>query len=97
MFRENGIYLVKPRKERIAGWNKMREMLFNAKERNGKTGMWISAKCRYFWATVPFLERDPTRVEDMLTSGPDHGADAARYAVMAVHNFARAGKTIGQY
>ncbi len=30
---------------------------------------------------MPFLERDPRRPEDMLTTGADHAADAARYAV----------------
>ena len=38
--------------------------------------MWISARCRYFWQTVPFLQRDPSRPEDIITTGPDHAADA---------------------
>ena len=64
----------------------MRGLLDNVKTRNGKPGMWVSARCKYFWATVPFLERDPTRPEDIISSGPDHGADAARYAVMHSEN-----------
>jgi hypothetical protein len=76
----------------------MREMLHNAKERNGRPGMWISARCRYFWQTVPFIERDPHRPEDVLTSGPDHAADAARYAVMHVNTGrVRSGRTTGLY
>ena len=92
-----GIYVRLPRKQRVAGWAKMRELLHNAKINNGQPGMWISARCKYFWATVPFIERDPTRPEDVITTGPDHGADAARYACMAVHDYARGGTHIGMY
>jgi hypothetical protein len=33
-------------------------------------------------ATVPFLPRDPRRVEDVDSRGPDHAADARRYALL---------------
>ena len=69
----------------------MRQMLSDAKEKNGRPGMWISARCKYFWSTVPFLERDPSRPEDMLTIGNDHAADCARYAVMEVHQYYKRG------
>jgi hypothetical protein len=93
----HGIYLQRPRKERVAGWAAMRERLHNAKERNGRPGMWVSARCKYFWQTVPFIERDPSRPEDVLTDGPDHAADAARYAVMNTTNYAKFGRTVGLY
>ncbi len=92
-----GVHVQLPRKQRVAGWAKMRELLHNAKVRNGKPGMWISARCQYFWHTVPFIERDSTRPEDVITTGPDHAADAARYAVMALDNYARGGRTTGLY
>jgi hypothetical protein len=47
-----GLYLQRPQK-RVAGWNAMRQLLHNAKERNGQPGMWISARCKYFWQTAP--------------------------------------------
>jgi hypothetical protein len=95
VLRGHRVYLVRPRKERVAGWAAMRERLHNAKERNGRPGLWITARCRYFWATVPFIERDPSRPEDVMTDGPDHAADAARYAVMHASNYARMGRAIG--
>jgi hypothetical protein len=79
---EHGVSLHRPRKGRVAGWATMRQLLHNAKERNGKPGMWVTARCKYFWQTVPFVQRDDTRPEDILTTGPDHAADAARYAAM---------------
>jgi hypothetical protein len=79
---EHGVSLHRPKKGRVAGWATMRQLLHNAKEQNGKPGMWITARCKYFWQTVPFVQRDDTRPEDILTTGPDHAADAARYAAM---------------
>lgn len=82
LFKRYGIHLQKPKKERIAGWSKMRNMLASARERDGRPGLWISARCRYFWETAPFVQRDAHRPEDIDTHGPDHALDAARYAVM---------------
>lgn len=77
----HGIYLQRPQKDRVAGWQLVRQMLANATAREGP-GLWISEHCKYLWATLPYLQRDPRYPEDIETSGPDHGADALRYAVM---------------
>jgi len=45
-------------------------------------GLYVSRACSYFWATVPYLGRDPRRVNDLDSRGPDHGADCARYALL---------------
>jgi len=95
--RGHGVWLQRPRKERVAGWAKMRELLHNAKERNGLPGMWVSERCSYFWKTVPFIERDPNRPEDIMTDGPDHAADAARYAVMNLGQQVRNGRVVGMF
>lgn len=97
VLRRHGVYLTRPRKERVAGWAAMRDRLSNTKERNGLPGMWMTARCRYFWQTVPFVERDPSRPEDVITTGPDHAADAARYAVMNANIKVGSGRTIGHY
>lgn len=82
-FAEDGIYLIKPAKERVAGWSLMRNMLTSVTKRDGGPGLFISHRCKYFWETVPFLMRDPTYPEDLITKDvADHGADAARYGVM---------------
>lgn len=67
--------------DRLTGWNIMRRLLADA----GKPdvpGLYISRGCTYFWETVPYLGRDLKRVEDVDSSGPDHGADAVRYGCM---------------
>jgi hypothetical protein len=67
--------------DRISGWQRMRRLLADA----GKPdvpGLYISRACQYFWATVPYLARDQKRIEDVDSSGPDHGADAVRYGCL---------------
>lgn len=97
--RRHGLRVTRPKKERVAGWSLLRQMLHNAKDKNGKPGLYISTKCKYVWATLPFLERDPHRPEDLDTRGPDHGADALRYLVMHLAGRPRTGeaKHIGMY
>jgi len=82
-FRNAGVYFTACGKgDRLAGWERMRRLLADA----GKPdvpGLFISRTCQYFWTTVPYLARDPRRVEDLDSRGPDHAADAARYACIA--------------
>lgn len=81
-FRRQRVYFRPAGKsDRISGWNIMRRLLADA----GKPdvpGLYISRGCEYFWSTVPYLARDVKRVEDVDSSGPDHGADAVRYGCL---------------
>lgn len=81
-FARAGVHFSEAKKGlRVVGWNIMRRLLADA----GKTdvpGLYISRGCSYFWETVPYLGRDPKRVEDVDSSGPDHGADAVRYGCL---------------
>jgi hypothetical protein len=68
--------------DRITGWQKMRLMLAYAGQPD-RPGLYVArTRCAYWWNTVPFLARDPRRQEDVDTRGPDHAADAARYALL---------------
>lgn len=81
-FREFGVRFEPARKaDRVAGWNRMRKLLQQAGMPD-RPGLYIAARCEYFWATVPSLPRDPKRIEDVDSSGADHGADAARYGCL---------------
>ncbi len=87
-----GFSFKRPAKNRRSGWAVMREMLVNAREKNGRPGLWIADRCRGWWATVPILPRDPLNMEDVDTRSIDHWGDSARYAatyevgVMTVNN-----------
>jgi hypothetical protein len=81
-FRAAGVTFLPAKKaDRISGWQVMRRLLQDA----GKPdvpGLYIARHCEYFWATVPYLGRDPRRVEDVDSRGPDHAADAVRYGCL---------------
>jgi PBSX family phage terminase large subunit len=80
-FKREGVYFRKAHKaDRKSGWEKMRRMLQDAGKPD-RPGLYISRHCEYFWATVPYLGRDPRNTEDLDTRGPDHGADAVRYGI----------------
>jgi hypothetical protein len=89
------LHLSPPQKKRREGWSQLRELLFNSKEANGRAGMWISDRCAAWWATVPSLPRDPLHPEDVDSSGPDHWADASRYACTYEPRIFTYGKTFG--
>jgi hypothetical protein len=80
-FAAGGVHFNPAKKaDRISGWLKMRRMLSDAGKLD-RPGLYISRNATYFWATVPYLARDQKRVEDVDTTGPDHGADACRYGL----------------
>lgn len=81
-FRQFGVHFSPARKaDRLTGWNRMRRLLAQAGERD-RAGLYVSRACGYFWETVPMLARDMKRIEDLDSTGPDHGADAIRYGCL---------------
>jgi hypothetical protein len=67
--------------DRIAGWQRMRDLLENAAEAiPERPGMWVMDNCVHFLRTVPGLQRDDSRPDDIDTEQEDHHADCARYA-----------------
>lgn len=93
-FREYGVYLTKPHKERISGWQEMNNLFLGAKT-GERPGLWVSDRCVYWWLTVPFLQRDPKRFEDIVTKGPDHAGDGSRYGVLYRTRGAKSGSIEG--
>ena len=82
-FRKNGVHFRHAHKgDRISGWQKMRTLLANAGQVD-VPGLYVGRNCEYFWATVPFLGRDPRRAEDIDTRTADHAADACRYGLLS--------------
>jgi hypothetical protein len=82
-FAQKGVYFQPARKaDRISGWQRMKRLLSDAGGPD-RPGLYISRRCEYFWATVPYLARDQKRAEDLDSSGADHAADACRYGLLA--------------
>lgn len=66
--------------KRIPGWDLLRERL-----KGGDEGpmLYVFTSCPDLIRTLPALQHDPTKQEDVDTDGEDHAPDAARYMAMA--------------
>lgn len=84
ILRKNGINCIKANNNRLNGWNLLREYLKWDDENPPK--LHVFKTCHRFIETVPMLVHDLRRPEDLDTKGPDHQADAARYALMHIGN-----------
>jgi hypothetical protein len=64
----------------LGGWDEMR-----ARISGDETGprLVVFSTCKDFIRTVPALQHDPARLEDIDTDAEDHAADEARYACMS--------------
>lgn len=71
----------------MGGWDQMRQRINGPRDEQGEpTGppmLFVFSTCRDFIRTVPVLQHDPNRLEDVDTDGEDHAADEARYACMS--------------
>ncbi|MDQ2696443.1 MAG: phage terminase large subunit [Pseudomonadota bacterium] len=96
-FRAHKVYWRAARKaSRQTGWEKMRRLLADA----GKPdvpGLFVSRNCTYWWASVPYLGRDPKRADDVDSRQADHAADATRYAITGMGAGAGQGGVMGLF
>lgn len=93
-FRNSGVTFNKAGKGfRRGGWELMRSMLSNAG--SDKPGLYFTDLAGYALSTIPFLPRDPRRSDDVRSDGPDHAADAVRYALLGSGAVEK--KKIGSY
>lgn len=65
----------------LGGWDQMRARLKGDEE--GRPMLYVFSTCTDFIRTVPALQHDPDRPEDVDTDGEDHAGDEARYACMS--------------
>ena len=100
LLQSNGISAHKPtRKNRVGGWDLMRQCLEGAKLRNGP-GLYIVAdKCPHLVETLSTAPRGQLRPEDCDPRFPDHWLDALRYAVGEIYPIYKwtSGTTVGMY
>ena len=76
-----GVYFEKGDHQRIPGWMQLHYRL--AFDENGFPQMYVFNTCRAFIRTVPTLQYDTARPEDLDTAGEDHVADETRYFLMS--------------
>lgn len=64
----------------MGGWDEMRQRIQGV---DGVPMLYVFSTCRDFIRTVPTLQHDPQRAEDLDTTAEDHVADEARYGCMS--------------
>ncbi len=67
--------------KRIPGWMQVHYRL--AFDENGYPMMYVFKNCKAFIRTIPLLQYDEHKVEDLDTDGEDHVADETRYFLMS--------------
>ena len=65
----------------LGGWDQMRARLVGNDD--GLPMLVVFSTCVDFIRTVPFLQHDPDRREDVMTDSEDHAGDECRYACMS--------------
>lgn len=78
---EQGVYFSPGDHKRIAGWMQVHYRL--RFDENGYPMMYVFKNCRAFIRTIPLLQYDLRKTEDLDTEGEDHVADEVRYLCMA--------------
>lgn len=78
---KHGIRFTPGDNERIAGWMQVHYRL--AFDENGFPMMYVFNNCKAFIRTIPTLQYDDHKVEDLDTDGEDHVADEVRYFCMS--------------
>lgn len=75
------VYFNKGDHKRIPGWMQIHYRL--AFDENGRPDMYVFSNCEAFIRTMPLLQYDEHRPEDLDTDGEDHVADEVRYFLMS--------------
>lgn len=81
---KEGVSWQRARKGRRAPrFQKMKTML-KAAGKVDEQGLFVSERCSYWWATVPYLVHDPNDREVPLKCSTDHAADASGYGIQGL-------------
>jgi hypothetical protein len=75
-----GVHFRKADNKRIAGWAQMRNRMIGE---DGKPMIFVFSTCTNSIRTVPALQHDEVKAEDVDTDGEDHAADDWRYMCMS--------------
>lgn len=78
---KHGIRFLPGDNERIAGWMQVHYRM--AFDDDGFPMMYVFENCKAFIRTIPALQYDDHKIEDLDTDGEDHVADEVRYFCMS--------------
>lgn len=79
-FARSKVVFTRADNNRLAGWAQVRQRL---EEYDSGPLLQIFNTCKHLIRTLPALQHDPAKAEDLDTKAEDHAADALRYGVMS--------------
>jgi hypothetical protein len=79
-FHRNGVYFRPADNTRIQGWEQVRSRLIG---QDDTPMVYIFSTCPELIRTLPALQHDDVKIEDVNTEGDDHAPDAFRYGLMS--------------
>lgn len=77
---KHGVVFRRADNSRVSGWTQMRDRMLGE---DGRPMLYVFSTVTDFIRTVPALQHDAHRPEDVDSDGEDHAGDTGRYAVMA--------------
>ena len=78
---KHGVLFTQGDNKRLPGWMQFHYRL--AFDENGFPMMYVFSNCKAFIRTIPLLQYDEHKPEDLDTDGEDHVADEVRYFLMS--------------
>lgn len=93
---ENGCHYREADNKRINGWQQIRSRLIGE---DGKPLIYFTKDCKNLLRTLPIMQYDPSKPEDLDSDLEDHAVDTLRYVCMSrpiVVNIAQAPLTLGE-
>jgi hypothetical protein len=77
---DKGVYWMPADNTRIGGWEQVRDRILGEDD---EPMLFVFETCVDWWRTMPLMQHDKTKVEDIDTDMEDHVADEVRYACMS--------------
>lgn len=88
VFKKRGLILNAADNDRIGGWDIIRELMHPFQDPNTgnkRSKLIVTTSCPNLIRTLPMMQHDKTRVEDIDTHGEDHALDTARYGLKKLY------------
>ena len=98
-FEAEGIFFIKADKtpgSRIHGWQLTRQMLRATMDQNPEQKhLYITTDCPNLIRTIPMMQRDDKKIEDIDTNLEDHLCDVLRYRILRLNQSVKLKQVIG--
>lgn len=82
VYRRKGVNLIKANNDRRTGWAACHSALA-VNQLTGKPNWVVTDNCGYLIETIPKMQHNPERPEDISKDAEDHAVDSWRYGIMA--------------